>query len=395
MLGAHSADDLGRKFYDADLQHPAVLGLALSGKYSDILAAPGLLGRKLVVCDLDNTLWAGEIGEGAVIHDLNRQRTILRLKEKGIVLAVNSKNDPKNVHWDGGLLNEGDFVNLQINWDSKVANMRRIREALNLKFQDYVFLDDRADQLEQVGSAFPEIRVLDATQERSWRSLEAWAAMLPSPTDGDRTQFYREREARETFLADQTVEDQGALFANLGIRVTIREAVPADHQRVTELINRTNQFNLAGSRTSFDEVSQWHVDPDHTVLIAEASDKFGKMGLICAAVLRRNGGAFHIPVFVLSCRVFGYGIETTVLNVVKRLARIEAGDRLPVILGSYSETSHNAPCRSMYPDHGFTWDGSCWAYQSDETLLNPTWLTIEDRLTPRSTLTSRGASVQV
>ena len=119
------------------------------------------------------------------------------------------------------------------------------------------------------------------------------------------------------------------------------------------------------------------------------------MGLICAAVLRRNGGAVDIPIFVLSCRVFGYGIETSVLNLVKRLARIEAGDGLPVILGSYSETSHNAPCRSMYPDHGFIWDGSCWAYRSDETSLDPTWLTIEDRLTPQSARVSPATPVRV
>jgi FkbH-like protein len=396
LLDAYSGDDLGRKFYDADLQHPAFLGLALAGKYRDLLAArAGLLGRKLLVCDLDNTLWAGEIGEGAVIHDHDRQRAILELKRKGVVLAVNSKNDPNNVRWDGGLVNESDFVNLQINWDSKVTNMRRIREALNLKYQDYVFIDDRADQLEQVSSAFPEIRVLDATRNRSWRLLEAWAAMLPSQIDGDRTQFYREREARESFMADQTVEDQGAQFANLGIRVTIRETVPADHQRVTELINRTNQFNLAASRTSFDEISQWHVDPAHTVLIAEAADKFGKMGLICAAVLRRSAGAIHIPIFVLSCRVFGYGIETSVLNVVKRLARNEAGDDRPVVLGSYTETAHNAPCRSMYPEHGFNWDGSCWVFRSEETSSDPAWLSIEDRLTPRSARVGAGASLRV
>ena len=251
MLDEYSDDDLGRKFYDADLQHPAVLGLALSGKYRDLLAARAACSA--VNCS--SVTWTtrcgpARSGKAQSSTTSDRQRTILALKQKGIVLAVNSKNDPGNVHWDGGLLNEGDFVNLQINWDSKVSNMRRIREALNLKFQDYVFIDDRADQLEQVGSAFPEVRVLDATQDRSWRLLQAWAAMLPSQTDGDRTQFYRERAARETFLADQTVEDQGAMFANLGIRVSIREAVPGDHQRVTELINRTNQFNLAGSRTS-------------------------------------------------------------------------------------------------------------------------------------------------
>src|SRR6185312_15691176 len=134
-----------------------------AGKYHDLLYARArLLGRKLVVCDLDNTLWAGEIGEGAVSHFLDRQRVLLNLKERGVVLAVNSKNDPANVRWDGGLLKADDFVNLQINWDSKITNMKRIREALNLKYKDYVFIDDRADQLDMMGQGLPEIHLLDA-----------------------------------------------------------------------------------------------------------------------------------------------------------------------------------------------------------------------------------------
>ncbi|MGO9601443.1 MAG: HAD-IIIC family phosphatase [Isosphaeraceae bacterium] len=389
LLTRHSEDDLGRKFYDSDLQHPAVLGLALSGVYRDLIAAHvSLAGRKLVVCDLDNTLWDGVIGEGAVIPYLDRQRILQELKAKGIVLAVNSKNDPRNVQWNGGLLKESDFVDLQVNWDSKITNMKRIRENLNLKYKDYVFIDDRGDQLELVGSALPEIRLLDATSERSWRLLQAWAAMLPEQTEGDRTQLYHERQARDSFVSEIGTEDQEALFTGLEIRVTLRKAARSDLQRVTELINRTNQFNLAGSRTTFREISQWHDDPAYALLVAEAADKFGPMGLISAAVLKSDSWALSIPIFVLSCRVFGYGIEAVMLNTARRLSFEGDGPPRP-IRGAFTETPHNAPCKSMYPDHGFIWDGQVWVLEGGEIPPDPVWLTVDNRVAPAREASTR------
>ncbi|WP_165220986.1 HAD-IIIC family phosphatase [Aquisphaera insulae] len=379
-LEHHTEAELSRKFYNSDLQHPAALGRALAEVYADIIAAHvRLAGRKLVVCDLDNTLWDGVIGEGAVSHYHDRQRILQKLKAKGIVLAVNSKNDPAMVHWTGGLLDESDFVALQINWDSKVTNMKRLRESLNLKYKDYVFIDDRGDQLEMVGTSFPEIQLLDATAERSWRLLETWASILPDPRDGDRTQQYHERRAREDFVAEVADEDPSEMFASLGIRVTLREAARSDLQRVVELINRTNQFNCAGSRTTFGEISEWHEDPNYRIAVIEAADKFGQMGIVSVAVIRRGPAGVAIPIFVLSCRVFGYGIETVLLNAVKRLALQPGGGPLP-IRGDYRETAHNAPCKSTYPDHGFTWVGEAWIFESTDIPVDPSWLSVEDRL---------------
>ncbi len=373
----------GRLVKDSKYQHPSELGRALVDPYRDAIAARRrLLGRKLIVTDLDNTLWDGVIGEGAVNHRLDRQRILLRLKDKGVVLATNSSNDPARVNWNGALIQADDFVNHQINWDPKVLNMKRIREALNLKYKDYVFIDDRGDQLAMVGETMPEIHLLDATSDRSWRLLDAWAGILADQAEGDRTQLYREREEREGFLADLVEVDSTALFANLGIRVTIRSASRSDLQRLAELINRTNQFNLAGSRTSFRELSQWFDDPAHTIIVVDAADKFGRMGTVSAAVVNREPTGFKIPIMVLSCRVFGYGIETVVLNAVKRMAAAFAGIPGATIVGLFKETSHNGPCHSMYPDHGFTWDGAAWSVAADSPLApaDPSWLTIENHL---------------
>ena len=382
LLDHHGEFTLGRTIYATPLQHPAELGRLIAKHYCEILVTHAdLVGQKVIVCDLDNTLWRGEIGEGKIEHFLDAQRTLRELRRKGILLTVNSKNDPRNVHWHGAVLSEQDFVYMQINWDSKVINMRRIQESLNLKLKDFVFIDDRADQRSLVQEAIPEIQVLDATSDRTWKQLALWAAALPQDPETDRTQQYREREQREGFIAAAHLEeDQSALFAMLEIRVEIREAKSSELKRVTELINRTNQFNLAGSRTGLKEIREWHDSPDKRVVVVDASDKFGPMGLICATLLDLTGSEILIPVFVLSCRVFGYGIENAVLNAIKRITRGDPDREIRPIRGAYRETLHNEPCRRMYLENGFSREEESWVIRQVECQEGPPWLTVEDHL---------------
>jgi FkbH-like protein len=383
LLHQHGEVALGRLVYPTAIQHPAELGRLVADRYREVLATHAdLVGKKVVVCDLDNTLWRGEIGEGAVEHLVDVQRTLKELRRKGVLLAINSKNDRRNVRWDGAVLGEDDFVAAEINWDSKVANMRRIQQGLNLKLKDFAFIDDRADQRELVREAMPEVWVLDATSPRVPEQLALWAAALSDHPELDRTQQYRQRERRESFLSDgaAAAEDPGVAFSKLEIRVEIREAKAAELKRVAELINRTNQFNLAGSRTSLKELRDWQATPGRRIVVVDARDKFGSMGLICALLLDSTGPAMTIPVFVLSCRVFGYGIEDAVLNAVKRLARSGNGDGAPPIRGAFKETPHNEPCRAMYPRNGFTRDGDAWVLADVDVPQDPAWLTVIDRL---------------
>lgn len=200
FLERHGEFELGRMFYDSDLQHPAAMGKWLATEYRDILLIHArLLKKKLVVCDLDNTLWKGVIGEGSVEHYVDRQRILKKLIAKGIVLAINSKNDPKNVKWEGSVLSADDFVCSQINWESKVGNLKKIAQYLNLKSKDFVFIDDRADELGMVNDAMPEILTLNATHERSWRLLDLWSQYLSAQGETDRTQFYKQKEQRFIF----------------------------------------------------------------------------------------------------------------------------------------------------------------------------------------------------
>jgi FkbH-like protein len=282
-----------------------------------------------------------------------------------VVLAIASKNDAKNVKWDGGLLTDGDFVARQIHWEPKSLSIRRIADELNLKVKDFVFIDDRADEREMAGAAHAGLLTLDATDQATWRMLGWWAEMLGEQTEADRTRMYAERKARQGHLETVTeVEDMGAVLAGLGLTVAIREAKEKELGRAEELINRTNQFNVRGSRVTRAQVVGWHKSETARVLVAEAADKFGGMGVVSVLVMEGE----EIVAWVLSCRVFGFGIETALLNEARRGS--------PVVRGRVVETANNQPCREVFATNGFERVGEGWVWQGDTVPAGPDWLTV-------------------
>jgi FkbH-like protein len=375
-----SERQLSKTLYAGTLQHPAFFARTLVTSYADIIVAQMTLGKKkLIVCDLDNTLWKGIIGEGEVEHFSERQDTLLNLRKKGVLLAICSKNDPANVHWRGGTLCEEDFVCQQINWESKSENIRRIARRLNLKTKDFIFIDDRADERALVTESMPEIAVLDAESPRTWNQLSLLASMLSENTEGDRTLAYKQREQREQFLSeniqsfdDQQKIDESEALKKLQLELVLRIARPNELSRVEELINRTNQFNMTGARTSLHEVKRWHDSASHSILVAEARDKFGGMGTISVAVVEQTGRGLEVNAFVLSCRVFGFGMENALIHRIKQSARGAA------VYGHFQATPHNGPCHRTYPDNGFVLEGSEWVFRDGKSIPDASWLTIEE-----------------
>lgn len=368
----------GAFYHRTALQHPAVFGRILAQRYIDVVfVSAHLLKKKIVVSDLDNTLWDGVIGEGAVTHHHDRQQSLKDLKSKGVVLAINSKNDPANIHWRGGTLCDSDFVHAAISWDPKVQAMKRIQADLNLKLKDFVFVDDREDELELMRMTYPELLCMDATDRRTWERFALWKELLDDDLEMDRTLMYQQREKRKAFAREDVSSDEekAALFAALELKVKIARAQPAELKRVAELINRTNQFNLVGSRTSFKEVSQWHGSDDHIILTAQTADRFGDMGTTCVAIARIDGAEMQLLPFVLSCRVFGYGIERSVLNQLKTLAGARGVQR---ILGRYTPTPQNGPCKDFLADNGFREEGGQWIFDvGTPSPRDVQWLQVE------------------
>lgn len=174
------------------------------------------------------------------------------------------------------------------------------------------------------------------------------------------------------------VENEAAALAALKISVRIQEARRGDLKRVAELINRTNQFNLCGSRTSAQELER-EMGKGHSIITAEVSDKFGRMGIVGVMRVDYKPGRVEIPIFVLSCRAFGFGIEYALLNSIKKLASGE-----DAIVGHYRETQSNAPCRQLYPVSGLSSNGESWTGRIEQLRSDPSWLAIENRITPRA-----------
>lgn len=372
-LSRVSGFDLGLTAFDAGELHPTRLAqeLARTCYLRVATVAAKLLQRKLIVCDLDNTLWDGVIGDGPVRHHEDRQRTLKFLKERGIVLAISSKNDPANVRWDGGVLAPQDFVATEINWNAKGPNIRRIADVLNLNPDSFVFLDDRPDERDMVATLLPGVVALDPNDAETWALLTLWANMTKSSALEDRTALYQERAARQTYL-DTTVsrvEDVAHAYKQLGLKLSLRHPNRSEMNRVVELINRTNQFNTTGARTTMTAMTSAAAP---RILIADVCDKFGAMGIVGVMCIDR-GPCPVISHFVLSCRVFGFGIEDAMLNTLRR------GVGGAHIAAPLVETACNAPCRDVFARNSFFWLDGVWLSQGDPVGADPAWLLIDDK----------------
>jgi FkbH-like protein len=365
----------GALLYNSKLQHPSILGMVFAKRYIDVVYVHSMFRKKkLVVCDLDNTLWDGVIGEGAVKHFHDRQSILKGLRNKGVVLAINSKNDPKNINWSNATLSEMDFVYEAINWKPKVHNMANIPDALNLKINSFVFIDDRTDELELMRSAFPEVLCLNATDVNTWERLSIWENSLDVDQEMDRTLMYQQREKRKEFVAEEatTDEERHAMFSSLQLTLQIKKPEENEVKRVAELINRTNQFNLEGVRVNLRDMTDWFHQKQYILLSGRTADRFGDMGVTCVAVGQYVDKELRIIAFVLSCRVFGYHFEHSVMNRLKHMAKL-AG--MKSIRARYVATPVNTPCKNFLSDNGFVEkDGYSYFDLSNDVYTDAPWI---------------------
>jgi len=382
--GAESVAELGFVAYDAGELHPTRLALELArGPYLRAArVAAQLASKKLIVCDLDNTLWDGVIGEGAVRHHHDRQEVLLKLKTRGVVLAVASKNDPENIVWDQAKLSGNDFVAQKINWRPKATNIRALAEELNLKPSSIVFLDDRSDERAMASEAMPGLIALDPNEAETWAMLRLWAETSQRSAVQDRTRMYQERTEREEFLNSIALQSAEAAesYRSLELHLSLRHPTGREMPRVVELINRTNQFNTTTARTTRQEMEAGCIS--HQILIADVRDKFGEMGIV-GIIVTELGHPWWITHFVLSCRVFGYGIEDAMLNALKRWSGDTAKINAQLI-----ETPFNGPCRDVYRRNGFSHENGIWKFEGPCNHVDPCWLNIDNQTNISTTLTS-------
>jgi FkbH-like protein len=327
-------------------------------------------GRRVLALDLDNTLWGGVIGddglEGIVLGQgnaageafLDVQRTALRLRERGIVLAVCSKNQddvargPFRRHPEMRLREEHISV-FQANWTDKATNLRAISEALSLGLESFVFLDDNPVERAQVRRELPEVAVPELPDDPAWYARTLLAAGYFETTsftqaDRDRADQYAQN-ARRLELARE-IGDPASFLRSLDM---VARVAPFDREgraRIAQLINKTNQFNVTTRRYTEAEVAAFEGDPSVWTLQVRLADRLGDNGMVSVAIARREPPVWRVDSWLMSCRVLGRRLEDLVLDRMVEAARAEG---VTAILGEYRPTQRNEMVRDLFARLGF------------------------------------------
>jgi FkbH-like protein len=353
---------------------------------------------KVLVTDLDNTLWGGIIGEdgingiklgpeypGAAYQEL--QRTMLDLGRRGILLAVCSKNNPEDAmealkSHPGMLLKPKDFTAIRINWSDKSENLRQIATEVNLGLDSLAFIDDNPFEREQLRQLVPEVHIIDLPED----PLGYAAAVQDSPLferlalsaeDQQRTTMYAEQQERTH--AEQNFQSKEDFFRYLEQEAEVATVLPATLARVAQLTQKTNQFNLTTRRYTEQQVTDMVARPECRVLSIKVRDRFGDHGLVGVAITQDEGETCNIDTFLLSCRVIGRTVETALLSQLATQASSRGCKRLS---GWFLPTKKNAPARDFYSQHGFelaqqNGNGSLWSFDlSREKIAAPEWVKV-------------------
>jgi FkbH-like protein len=327
--------------------------------------------RRCLILDLDNTVWGGVIGDDGLENIkvaqgdptgeayLAVQRLALDLRERGVVLAVSSKNNddvarsPFAKHPEM-LLKETLFAVFQANWNDKATNIKAIADDLALGLDSMVFLDDNPVERGLVRQLLPDVAVPELPEDPALyaRTLAAagyFEAVAFSEEDRKRAAMYDDN-ARRVRLQRQ-VGDVDAYLASLDMVITFQPFDETGRARISQLINKSNQFNLTTRRYSEAEVAAAQYDPRTFTLQVRLADMFGDNGMICVVICRElERATWEIDTWLMSCRVLGRKVEVMVLREVLAKARAAGIERL---VGVYRPTDRNSMVRDHYLKLGF------------------------------------------
>ncbi len=325
--------------------------------------------KKVLVLDLDNTLWGGTIGDdglqsitlgfgspaGEAFQDW--QYYIKGLGERGVILAVCSKNDPAIAETAFShplsVLCRSDFAAFECSWNDKAAGLRRIAGELNVSLDSLVFCDDNPAECELVRRELPEVAVVCAGTDPSafiglldaghWFDADGYTG-----EDLSRTAAYT---ARASALAEQAgATDIGGYLASLEMKGSLVRPADADIPRMAQLELKTNQFNLTTRRYSEVQLRSFLERDGVVVLAFRLADRFGDHGLTSTLVAIREGDALRIDSWLMSCRIFSRSAEQFILRGLIGLA---AGMGTKRLLGEFCRSAKNAVVADLYPDLGF------------------------------------------
>ena len=345
----------------------------LSAKYILLLNSIKGKVKKVLILDLDNTLWGGIIGEdgleniklsedgiGKAYRDL--QKLIKSTKNKGILLVIASKNnleDVKEIFRKHPLmiLKEEDFISIKVNWRDKVQNIVEIAKELNLGLDSFVFFDDNPVEREMVKSALPDVIVPDFPEDPAY--LVQWFSEISekyfnktslTKEDRNRAKMYK-AEKRRVKLAKK-VKSIEEFLSSLNMKIIIYKNHKRMIDRLVQLTQRTNQFNLRSKRYTKNDILFFIENKDYFIWDLELIDKFGTNGIVGLIIVKLNKKlkeAF-IDTFLMSCRIIGREVEVSFVNYIASILKKMGMKKL---IGEYIPTKKNKLTEDIYSKLGF------------------------------------------
>ena len=360
-----------RTWFESKQPFAAGLLVDVAREYAHVLCHLTSAAKKVVVLDLDNTLWGGVIGDdglegielgttsprGEAFRDF--QQYLLELSKRGLLLAVCSKNDydkavePFEKHPEM-VLRMKDIVCFKANWEPKSDNIRQIASELNVGVDSLVFVDDNRAEIEIVNQFVPEVSTIwagDDPSEFAARLKDSRFFEFRSVTaeDVQRVRQYKVESERQQLLSTST--DMAAYLDSLEMVGSIKPFDRIDAPRIAQLIGKSNQFNLTTRRRTEAEVLGLLGDEQCSAFTVRLSDRFGDHGLIAIVIGKARGEEFAIDTWLMSCRVLKRQVEEEVLNEIVRLARARGCSR---VMGQYIPSAKNDMVRELYPKLGFS-----------------------------------------
>ncbi|MBF0455837.1 MAG: HAD family hydrolase [Magnetococcales bacterium] len=380
-------------------QAPISQGLIhhLAGEYLKVVRGVKGLAKKCLVLDLDNTLWGGVLGEegvegvalganypGSAYRAF--QRAVLTLYNRGVILAIASKNNVDDVDELFAqnrfmVLKKEQFTLREIHWQPKPLSLEKIAKTLNIGLEHLVFIDDNPVECEAVCVSLPEVTVLPFPANRPEEAVDLLFAeglfdsLSFSEEDRNRSQLYQQRaEAEQLRGSSGSLED---FYRSLEMVVTIAAVQPQTLARTAQLTQKTNQFNLTTYRYGESEVAERMADPSWILLTLQVTDRFGDNGIVGVVMAQQVDKALHLDTFLLSCRVIGRTVETALLA---ELCRLAVARGVTCLIGQVIPTPKNLPARELYQQHGFTLvdeEKQLWKLTLSDHQVKPLpWLTV-------------------
>lgn len=350
--------------------------------------------RKLIVVDLDNTLWGGVIGDigqnnlvlgghnpaGEAFRDF--QLALKSLSNTGIVLAVTSKNE-ENIALEAienhpeMVLRKNDFVAWRINWEDKAQNIYEIAKELNLGMDAIVFLDDNSFERERVKHALPDVFVPELPKDpmlykHFLLQLDCFNTSSISEEDRKRTELYSME--RQRTAAKNNFSDLEEWLKSIDIKVKCEPLSIDNLQRVTQLLNKTNQMNLQTGRYTEKELLDRNIYGVHETYAFSVSDNFGDSGLTGVLGLKIDGDTLFITDFVLSCRVIGRKVEETMLSIAIDIAYQKECE---IVMAQYIPTDKNKPCLDFFRSSGMKRDGDTFLWDVTKEYIRPYYVDLD------------------